>query len=874
MKLLVKVVKIASVFILSVLLLLFAVSLIMQNKVAGILLKSVNNNFSTKISAGSYRLSLIKKFPKASVELKNVIVYSSPDFDRTGFVGINTDTLLKAKSASVDFKTLDMLKGAYTFTRINVRSGNLNLFTDTADHYNYDVTSSKNRSGSADNVTLNFNRINLSDIRFVYNDLRVNLIIKGRFKDGQFKSRFRDNNIDFEGKSETSFESFKLGSFVFTQRIPAHVQVSLTKNDKGIFFSKNILEVENWDFVLTGFIASDNYLDLTVFADNIDISRIINLFPEKQRTVLSDFHPSGNLKFEWKTKGKPTRSLSPHYDISWSVKNARINKSRSPLKVDKLSFNGNYTNGVRNKPETSSLNINDFGMEFGSAGYSGSFSVLNFANPRMEMIFKGKVFPAELVDFMNLENISSPKGSIDLNLKFWGYPGKKDSYRFRDVFDLSSQSEVTFNSVGMTLNKKMVNIHDATGKIIINETTFTDNFRLKMNNQNITFSGRLSNFPGWISGNPVSLTGSADIRASSFRPELFMDKSVKPEEKEKSNPAHSSIKLPEDVFLDIKYSIDTLIYKTFNARKISGDLSIKPGILNFKTMNLSSQKGKISGNGLVVQNHNKSFIGRGSFVLTDVDVNEAFITFRNFGQSFLKAENIAGSLSGNISLILPADSLLNPDIRSVTAEGKYILTNGALINFDPVKALSKFIDLSELENIKFEKLENDFFIKNSIFYVPQMEVKSSAVDLSVNGKHTFDNDYQYHVKMLLSEVLSNKTRNNRKLSDEFGEIEDDGLGRTSVFLKVNGKGEDVKVSYDMQAARNQIKEDLKKEKQNLKTIFNEEYGLYKGDSQKEKKQESRPRFRISWEGSDTTVLEEQPPVEKKESLIKKIFKKK
>jgi len=182
MKSVAKILKIISILFVSLLILLFSVSLIMQNKVAGMVLNTLNNSFATKIETGSYRLSLIKKFPKASIELKNVIVYSSHDFDRSGFKGINTDTLLTAKSASLDFKTIDMIRGAYTFTTINVKSGNLSLFTDTAGRYNYDFTKSGSATGGEDNVRLNLNRINLNDVRFVYNDLRAYLIIGGVFK--------------------------------------------------------------------------------------------------------------------------------------------------------------------------------------------------------------------------------------------------------------------------------------------------------------------------------------------------------------------------------------------------------------------------------------------------------------------------------------------------------------------------------------------------------------------------------------------------------------------------------------------------------------------------------------------------------------------
>ena len=212
---------------------------------------------------------------------------------------------------------------------------------------------------------------------------------------------------------------------------------------------------------------------------------------------------------------------------------------------------------------------------------------------------------------------------------------------------------------------------------------------------------------------------------------------------------------------------------------------------------------------------------------------------------------------------LPMDSLLNPQIKSLTAEGKYTLVNGALINFDPVKQLSYFIELSELENIHFDKLENDFFIRNNFLYVPQMEVKSSAADLSVNGKHSFDNDYEYHVKILLSEILSRKRKKNKSKVTEFGVVEDDGLGRTSMLLKSYRKRRGSKVGYDMKAARAEVKNNIEDGKTNLKTILNQEYGWYKERyCYKEKTEEKKPRFRITWDENDTAKNSLVTPVGK------------
>jgi hypothetical protein len=260
----------------------------------------------------------------------------------------------------------------------------------------------------------------------------------------------------------------------------------------------------------------------------------------------------------------------------------------------------------------------------------------------------------------------------------------------------------------------------------------------------------------------------------------------------------------------------------------------------------------ISGNGFIVQNSNKSFIAKGSFNVNKIDVNKTFTTFHNFGQDFIKAENLSGSLSGSLSLLIPMDSMLKAQLKTIAAEGKYIIVKGTLINFDPVKQLSSYIELSELENISFEQMENDFFIRNNYLYIPQMDIKSSAVNLSVNGKHSFDNDYEYHVKMLLSDVLSRKRMKYKSNVSEFGVIEDDGLGRTSLLLKITGKGEEVKVGYDTKAAGNELKNNIKSERQTIKGMLNKEYGWFKNDtSAMQKPAEKKPRFRIKFDETDS-----------------------
>ena len=869
-KLLLKILKWTLSIIGTFSIILFLASLVLQNKVGDIVLNSLNRHLSSKLDVGSFRFSLLRKFPKASVELKDILVHSSPDFNPADFSGINTDTLLAAKSASIEFRIRDILLENYNIEKISIRSGKLNLFSDSAGLDNYNIIW-KEEKKSGEDISLNLNRINLKDVSSLYHDLENRLTIKGMINDGRIKSKISGNYIDFDATSGIQINLFKLYNTSITKSIPGDVEVILHKTDKGILFKKGTLRIENWDFILTGFISSENDLDLTVSGKNIDISKIPNYFPEKYKNMVSYYHPSGTLKIDSKIRGISSHALNPHIEITYLLNNAHIDNGRSALGIDNFSFEGSFSNGAKNKAETSSFTIKNFTTTLGSAAYTGSFSVFNLTRPRAELILNGIVYPAELKEFLNLQNVEWAGGSVDLDLKLSGLLEKKDKYRFSDIFELNSRSEVIFKSFGIKLKNKRLDLEDVTGNILFSESTSTNNLQFNYNGQKIKLNGNFINFPEWLAGKPVNLIASASLSAGCIRPALFLNDSATSNQ---ASVKKAPVIFPDDVILDLNFNIDTLIYKTFSAERIIGTLNYKPGLLNFKTLNMNSQKGNISGNGLIAQNSNKSFLARGSFGLNNVDINEAFITFHNFGQDFLKAENIAGSLSGTLSVLLPVDSLLNPDMKSVTAEGKYLLTDGALISFDPVKELSSFIELSELENIRFDQLENDFFIRNYSLYMPQMDVRSSAVDLAVNGRHRFDNVYEYHVKMYLSEILSKKARKNRSVTSEFGEVEDDGLGRTSVFLKILGKGEDIKVSYDMKAAGSQIRNDIKKERQTLKSILNEEYGGYSKEIPVKEKSVSKPRFKITWEGSDTIKREKETPPVKNESILKKLFKKK
>jgi hypothetical protein len=871
MKSILKILNMTVILIITIAVVLFSASLLLQDKVAEAILNSFNKSLSTKFDIGAVRLSFLRKFPKASLELKNVVVYSSSNFSSEQFPGINTDTLITAKTVSVEFKITDIIKGNYNIDRVGAKDGKINLYSDISGFVNYNVSV---KSDNPDNeaITINLERINIDNIKAYYNNIATKLIITSVISNGRLKSSITGDNIDFSAVAETEITSFKLHNTVITKPIKADLDLKLLSTKEGIRLNKGTLTIENIIFGVNGFISEEDNIDLNLTGQNVDILKIRKYLPEEYLSKISDYNPSGILTVDCKIKGPLTRTKNPHIEIKCNLNKGQITYGKSGLTINNLSFTGHFSNGSKNTPETSSVSFNDIIGKLGSSDYSGSILISGLDKPESNIILKGRVYPHEIKEFFNLQEISEAGGYADIDLKMATDIWPLNKLTVSDLVGCRPEASFIFNTFSIGYKNNQFLVRNISGNCLYGETIRADNLSFNFKDQDIKINGEFRNLPEWLTGSPVRLIATADISMDKLIPEAFLESNSVQRNDSLIKKAYS---FPGDILFNINLSIGSLDYKTFSAKGIKALITYKPRVLTFKSLSMQSLNGTISGDGFILQNNSKSVMARGSFTLAEVDVNKAFTTFHNFGQDFVKAENLSGDLSGTLSVLVPLDSMLNTQFKSLTAEGKYTLENGALINFDPIKELSAFIELSELENIHFEKLENDFFIKNNFVYVPQMDVKSSAADLSVSGKHSFDNDYEYHVKILLSELLSKKRKKNKSNANEFGVVEDDGLGRTSMLLKIVNKGEDVKVSYDVKAAGTSVKNNIKSERQTMKTILNQEYGWYKSDTTvKQKPAEKKTRFRITWDETDSTKNVANPPPAKKENTIKNIFKKK
>ena len=225
MKVLKKIFKLVVILLITVSILLFSASVLLHDKVGEVVIKALNNNVSTKMTFGTLRLALLRKFPKASLDLKDVVIHSSDNFFSDSFNGINTDTLIWARQVSVEFMMTDILKGIYNIESIGAKDGKIFLYSDSSGQVNYDVSTDNNNADT--DFTIALNKINLTDMEANYYNMATNLAINCFIENSRIKSRISGDNIDFSAVADIRIDTFRIYDTKFTRAIDTRIDLDL-----------------------------------------------------------------------------------------------------------------------------------------------------------------------------------------------------------------------------------------------------------------------------------------------------------------------------------------------------------------------------------------------------------------------------------------------------------------------------------------------------------------------------------------------------------------------------------------------------------------------------------------------------------------------
>lgn len=263
----------------------------------------------------------------------------------------------------------------------------------------------------------------------------------------------------------------------------------------------------------------------------------------------------------------------------------------------------------------------------------------------------------------------------------------------------------------------------------------------------------------------------------------------------------SDFDLPAYLNLNASLSADIVKFRKFNAKDLAGNISLKDKILNAKQLSFNAMEGHIELDGTINSNFKDEVHISSDAKIKSINIERLFYETGNFGQQLLSDKNIRGTLTATVQLATYWTKQLEVKSNRTIASANLTISDGALIDFKPMLKLSRFVKGSDLQNVRFSKLQNTIRINEQKIFIPTMDIRSTAMNMTISGTHGFDNFVDYNIQMKLSQLLGKKVR---QQNTEFGTIEDDGSGGLNLFLTMKGPLDNPRFSYDRKGVEKKL----------------------------------------------------------------------
>jgi hypothetical protein len=841
---------------------------IRNDKLTAALVRKVNETVNTKISYSTLRLTIFESFPNITLRFNDLLVTPSPFYDKTQLGDEDNDTLLSASSFSVTADLLSLLTGTVAVRSISVREGEINLLTDKRGDINYQVFSGEKKK-KGKNVRLN--SISALNMKTVWYDRSSGFRLSGMINEAALDGEIFKAGIFLNTTVSVDFDSINVHGMRFSG-FPVNASVKMRKTDNSLSVAKGTIDIAELSFSVDGMVNySMSTLDLAVEGKKINIGSLVSMLPEKWRSRAGGLSPSGIMDFRCSLNGPYGEAGNPHIELNYDLTDGRASYLKSGLRVNNLSFRGGLTNGALNNSETFLFTVDNLNASYGSAKLTGSFRLSNLIKPNVTLALDGDLNFDDLRKIMKTDYIRDQKGSVSGHIKLSGELPDSMKLKMDALPSLHPEASFVFSDFGATIASSGIAFTEANGSIIINRDFIADSLSFTLMDQRFMVNAVMRNFTDRVAGRPEPLIVTGDVSADRFVTASFTGS----ENDSTDNTGKPLNIFPSDVSMKITLRADSIISKGFRAGNFKTSLEYEPYMFTFSDIRAEGLDGLLTGEFKLGKNKEGGYITRSRLDVTSIDINKTFSSFNNFGQSFIVSNNLFGNLTGTVTVHAPLDSSYKIVTKALVSDAHLVITDGRLVHFALAESLSSYLDLDELRDISFSRMENDIFITNRTVSIPKMLINSTAVNFTLYGTHNFDGDYSYHARLLLSEVLSRKARDRNRGDDVFGQVQVDGTGKATIPLKIECIGGTVDVGYDFGQAKDNIKEDIAVEKQTLKGILNEEYGWYQADTLKKKPVESKPKFKITWEeGKEPSAQTETKQGEVTESPLKTLLKKK
>ena len=729
--------KIAIILVVTLILFLGAlgsISLFFKQNLLEATKTTINKHVNADVSFDGVKISLLKSFPKVSVELRNVKITGKNEFQN--------DTLLYVASLKTEmyFRAL-FNKNEKSIENIYLVKPDIKLVVGETGAVNWNIvkvftniSAQQIHPKTGNTFKINLDKIEISNANVWYINRESNMLLGAENIniDVNGKMYGTDAELNITGNVSSFSNEYKGVTYISNISLETKTQLGVDYKTMDIVFKENELLVNRLPLQVTGSvkIPSDSmYFDLAVQTKESGFENFMALIPPKYETYFKNFKTTGTTTVSGTITGLFYEDNYPAFTMALKVADGNFKYTGMPDDIRNIKADVSIT-----KPQ-GSINLTEVKITEARAEVKNDHINLTLllnnliSDPFFNGTFAGKINFDNLKDVIPLDSINI-SGTIDANLLVKGNyssieEGQYDKIQSDGIILLNN---FVYESAGLRQP-----VFVKSGKLGLSPQNINlSQFSMNIGRSDFNLTGKVSNYLNYIFKDGI-LIGDLQLNSNYVNVNELLRLQVKKPDIMNEEIEILAFDVPENVDFTFRSKISRANFDRVDISNINGLITAKESKLILNGLNMNMLYGELNLTGSYQNTpENQPFFDFG-FDVTKVDIPQTF-------QSIAGLQNVvpvAGLSNGKVSTSIKMKGRMAHDLKllptSIDGSGTFNTENLQILNSAVFGQLKDIIKPEILSNVSVDDFTANFTIQEGNLLLNPFVTKISGQETRIAG---------------------------------------------------------------------------------------------------------------------------------------------
>jgi len=723
-------------------LLLVNIPILFENKIIQKVKWAATDVLHAKVDFEKLKLSLFRSFPQLNIELRNLSLTGTGEFDKSKL--LTADQL----SISVNISSLWSSDGL-TISSVKLQHPSISLIINNSGKSNWDTPKSstgKPGNSTEKSTTFNLEKIEVVNSKLDYQNESSPMLLSLQNGNFKFSGAVKGSNSRLQIAGQADSLNFELNGTRYLSNMKIAIKSELNSNfDKKSFtILKNELLINKLPIELQGTFSSDgngNNFDLTFKSPTSSLGDLLGLIPEKYQKNLKGIEANGAIAFGGFVKGTSAGASLPAFSADLKIADGRLKYPKLPKEINHIEVNANISKpqGDLDLTETEIRRV-----EFSIAGNpvkASLFIATPLSDPQLKGKIDGRIDFASLKQVIPIETIDLI-GIIDASV---GFDGQYSSIEKGKYENFKTDGKIILKDFAMTsknMNQKL-EIKSADIGLTPKSISLT-NMTGKFGESDFTVNGSLTNYWSYLLKKGI-LKGDIALSSGYFNfNQLLTNPNAKPTSQDSLVSGKQS-ELADNLDFTLQSSVTRALYERMNITDIKGKIMIADRKVILEGLSMNMLKGKVLVSGTYATP--KEMVPDFDFKIDikDFDLPTAYQSSGTLRHFLPVAGQSTGSFNSAISMTGKIGTDNTPMFTTLNGGGNLTLKNVELVGAGFFNDIAKYFRKDLFRRVKINDFATNFKMVNGGVTITPFSTKMAGQDVTISGKQSANLNLDYKI---------------------------------------------------------------------------------------------------------------------------------